>query len=141
MFISAEDVPVYNLTRQITNEQEARLARDGINIHPTFCSYLLYKTALNSQIFQTFLNTIWVDDSTFRWTKLKFTIKDFYSNLNKSAVSCRFAHIYYRNLEWECSFFVQCSFEFFRSVFLKYYRTLFGQNLTFLKKNDMNSSI
>ena len=35
--------------------------------------------------------------------KMKFSIKDFFS---KSAVSCRFGHIYWRNPQWKTSFFL-----------------------------------
>ena len=49
MFIKAGDVPAYGLTRPITNEQEVRLEKGGIGIHPTFFFIdLLHKAALNS---------------------------------------------------------------------------------------------
>ena len=39
--------------------------------------------------------------------KMKFSIKDFFSQVTKPAVSCRFGHIYRRNPQWKTSFFVQ----------------------------------
>ena len=35
---------------------------------------------------------------------MKFSIKDFFSKCDNSAVSCRFGHIYWRNPEWKTSF-------------------------------------
>ena len=40
--------------------------------------------------------------------KMKFPIKASSVNVTKSAVSCRFGHIYWRNPLWKTSFFVQC---------------------------------
>ena len=38
---------------------------------------------------------------------MKFFMKDFFSKCAKSAVSCEFGHIYWRNPLWKTSFFVQ----------------------------------
>ena len=48
-------------------------------------------------------------DFTISTQKMKFSIKDFFSKCDQSAVFCRFGHIYWRNTQWKNSFFVQCN--------------------------------
>ena len=60
--------------------------------------------------------------------KMKFSVKDFFSNVTKSAVSCGFGHIYWRNPSWKASIFVQCC-----NTTLIILILIFSQNLTFMK--------
>ena len=41
--------------------------------------------------------------------KMKFSLSISSVNVTKSAVSCGFSHIYWRNPQWKTSFFVQCN--------------------------------
>ena len=51
-----------------------------------------------------FFQTIYTSEIIATYTALKFCIKD----VTKTAVSCRFGHIYWRNSWCKISFFVQC---------------------------------
>ena len=55
---------------------------------------------ISSQIFLTIRPTECDDSvSSNRYTaqKMKFSIKDFFSNMTKSVGNCEFVHIYWRN--------------------------------------------
>ena len=70
--------------------------------------------------------------------KWSFSLSIYSVNVTKSAVSCRFGHIYWRNPEWKTSLFVQCKVEveahnhskheFFSQVLFKGFRNIFWKS-------------
>ena len=82
-------------------------------------SYVLYKVmeallfSCKSYLHKIIISNVWLGSEYTSASlialhkKWSFPFKISSVNVTKSAVSCVFAHIYWRNSEWETSFFVQ----------------------------------
>ena len=55
--------------------------------------------------FQRDAVNLWTFSESYTIQRMRFSIKDFFSKLTKSAISWGFGHNYWKNLKWKNSFF------------------------------------